>query len=324
MDGLRRLREELEARGFGGALLVNEPMARHTTFAIGGPADLLLVARTLDVLQTAVQLAWSHGVPVLVLGSGSNVLVADAGVRGLVVLNECRQFAMDAQGLVTAQSGVLLRELAQWTVARGWQGLEWAVGVPGTVGGAVVGNAGAYGGYMSDSVRWVTLLSPDGPAVKRLGVEVLRYGYRTSALKTGQNGKASLKGVVLEAGLQLRPGNAEELARIAAKNNAERKARTPEGCCAGSVFKRTPQYPAGFLIEQAGLKGRRIGGAEVSRVHANFLMNTGNATAADVKALIELVQAEVLAAFGQRLELEIEFVGAWEDSNVESKVGALE
>jgi UDP-N-acetylmuramate dehydrogenase len=198
--------------------------------------------------------------------------------------------------------------LARWSVEHEWMGLEWAVGVPGTLGGAVVGNAGAYGGSMSDIVRWATLLRPDG-TVERVDVEALEYSYRTSALK--RESHEGRRTVVLEVGMQLTPGDAEALRATVERITEQRKMRTPEGCCAGSIFKRTLQYPAGFLIEQAGLKGYRVGGAEVSPKHANFLMNVDGATATDVKTLIEHVQARVLDAFGQKLDPEIEFVGEW-------------
>jgi UDP-N-acetylmuramate dehydrogenase len=306
MNGIQRLQQALVERGYGPRLRLNEPLARHTSFAIGGPADLLLVAQTLEELQEWVQLAWELAVPVVVLGEGTNVLVADAGVRGLVVLNACTHFGLEDDGLVVAQSGVLLRRLARWAVEQGWEGLEWAVGVPGTVGGAVVGNAGAYGGSMADNLAWVTLLRPKGK-VEKVPVEALAYGYRTSALKQ-ETGRRS---VVLEAALQLKPGDPAELARRAEQFTVQRRERTPAGCCAGSVFKRTLQYPAGFLIEQAGLKGRRLGGAEISPQHANFIMNTGGASAAEVRALIRIIQDKVWATFGQHLEPEIEFIGDW-------------
>jgi len=304
---LERLRKELGERGYGQRLLVNEPLSRHTSFAIGGPADLLVPAREPGELRDLVELARAHEVPSLVIGGGSNILVADGGVRGLVIVSECRGHAIGQDGLLVAQAGALTARLAAWSCAQGWAGLEWAIGIPGTVGGAVVGNAGAYGGCMADMVRWVKLAQPDG-RVARVGVSELEYGYRASALKACEPGR---RPVVLEAGLQLSRGDAEELAGQIAQIAARRRSQTPEGHCAGSVFRRTRQYPAGFLIEQAGLKGKRIGGAEVSTKHANYLMNTGGATAADVRALMDLVREQVRAAFGEWLEPEIEFVGEW-------------
>ena len=183
----------------------------------------------------------------------------------------------------------------------------------------MVGNAGAYGGTVSDRLHAVRLLRLNGQE-ETVEARDLDYGYRTSALKReAGNGYRS---VVLEAVLQLERGDAEERAVRAAHVAEQRRLRTPRGSCAGSVFKRTPQYPAGFLIEQAGLKGRRIGGAVVSEKHANFLLNTDRATAADMHALITLVQDEVWSAFGQRLEPEIEYIGDWSRASARVAGGA--
>ena len=292
---------------YGARVLRDEPLARHTSFAIGGRADLFVGASKPEELAQLARYAQERELPVLWLGSGTNVLVADAGLRGLAVANVCRDFAMQPDGLLVAQSGVLLRELARWAVAQGWAGLEWAVGIPGTVGGAVVGNAGAYGGCMADAVSWATILA-EGDC-RRLSAEGLQYGYRTSALK--REPWQVRRSIVLDVALQLKQGNAQELALAAERFTVQREARTPEGHSAGSVFKRTLQYPAGFLIEQAGLKGYRLGGAEISDKHANYILNANGATAADVRALIELVQERVWTAFALRLEPEIEFVGEW-------------
>lgn len=308
MMSLEELRRDLIEKGYGERLLTNEPLARHTSFAIGGPSDLFISVRTKAEFIEVAQMAWGRNVPVLLLGGGTNVLVADAGLRGITIVNECRGYRLGEDGLLLAESGVWLAEVARWTVQQGWAGLEWAVGIPGTLGGAVVGNAGAYGGCMADVVRRVTLLQPNRDP-EEMDAEQLDYSYRMSALKQ-ENWRARRR-IVLEAAIQLTPGDPEELARKTENVSTQRRLRTPVGCCAGSIFKRTMQYPAGFLIEQAGLKGRRIGGAEVSPKHANFLMNTGGATAADVKALIDLVQKTVWASFAQRLEPEIELVGEW-------------
>lgn len=309
MDGLDRLKEALRGEGYGDRILVNEPMARHTSFAIGGPADLFFEAREQGELVRCVCLAWQMNVPVLVLGGGTNILVADRGIRGLVIVNACARFEVSPDGTLRVEAGKPLAELAHWCVAEGWAGLQWAVGIPGTVGGAVVGNAGAYGGYMADVVRQVKLLLPSGE-VREVDAEALEFGYRTSALKR-LSGRPR-RPVVLEATLALTRGDPEVLAREAARVTELRHERTPQGCCAGSMFKRTMQYPAGFLIEQAGLKGYRIGGAQVSPKHANFFMNTGGATAADVRALMEKVQREVWLTFAQHLEPEVELVGDWD------------
>mgnify|MGYP005847114787 FL=1 len=296
---------------------MQEPLAHYTSFRIGGAADLLVIVHELDELVECLGLARAADVPVLVIGKGSNILVADAGVRGLVLVNRCDRFTIDDSGLLRAASGALLRDLAYWTVEHGWAGLEWAEGIPGTLGGAVVGNAGAYGGCMADIVVWVRLLRPNGD-IARLPVEALEYGYRTSALKRECPLQRS---IVLEVGLQLVPGKVEVLRERVAEIAAQRRERTPMGASAGSIFKRTLQYPAGFLIDRAGLKGCRIGDAEVSAKHANFLMNRGHATAAEVRALVEKVQREVWAVFAQRLEPEIEFVGEWPQGDAAAREG---
>lgn len=313
MSALERVIAGLQAMGHGARLLRNEPMSAHTSFQVGGLADLLIAAETVAELVEWVRLARNEGLPCTVLGSGTNVLVADAGVRGIVILNACRSFRVEADGRVTAESGVLLRELARHTVSQGWQGLEWAVGIPGTIGGAVVGNAGAYGGYMADVVVEATLLTLEGQ-VQRVGLDALGFGYRTSALKRAKpNGG---RPIVLEAVMQLRPGDAAELAARADQVTQQRQARTPAGACAGSMFKRTDQYPAGFLIEQAGLKGLTVGGAQVSPIHANFVMNCGGATAQDIAQLVKIVQERVWQELGQRLEPEIEFIGEWAEATI--------
>jgi UDP-N-acetylmuramate dehydrogenase len=308
---LEALCAALSAEGYGDRMQRDRPVAAHTSFEIGGPADLLLVAEELSELVRWVGLARAHGVSCLVIGGGTNILVADAGVRGAVIVNSCQGWRVNQDGLLTAESGAKLADVAQNTIREGWGGLEWAVGVPGTLGGAIVGNAGAYGGCMADNVRWVRWLLPDG-CVDQVSVEALQYGYRTSILK--RETQPEQRPIVLEAALQLRAEDAAELQRRAADFARLRSEKTPRGRSAGSIFKRTMQYPAGFLIEQAGLKGVSIGGAEVSRKHANFLLNTGGASASEVRRLIERIQRQVWEAFGQRLEPEIEFVGDWPDS----------
>ena len=292
----------------GDRVLVNEPMSLHTSFRIGGPADLYVVARSARELVEFVSLAREHQVPYLVIGRGTNILVADRGIRGLVIESRAQgvRFRADEEGAVLwAESGALLRDLAWESVRRGLGGLEWAVGIPGSVGGAIVGNAGAYGGYIADVVREVTLLDGEG-SLCRLSVGELGFGYRTSRFKERPGGE-----VILEAELGLRPASPEELRSRVEGYTERRQARQPEEPSAGSVFKRTEHYPAGFLIEQAGLKGYRIGNAQVSPKHANFIVNLGGARAEDVKALIDLVREEVHRQFGLTLELEIELVGEW-------------
>ena len=310
MSGLKRLRELLDQGGYGEQVREKAALAPYTTYGVGGPADLLIEARATEDLAALVRLAHAAGVPALVLGAGSNVLIADGGVRGLVILNRCVGYGIDDDGVLVAESGVDLRKVARATVEAGWAGLDWAIGVPGSVGGGVVGNAGAYGGCIADNLVWVDVALADG-ARALWGAEELAFGYRTSALK--RVAEPSRRPVVLQAAFQLERADLAELQERVRAIQAQRLARTPAGRCAGSVFKRTLHYPAGFLIEQAGLKGQRVGDAVVSDKHANFIMNQGQATAADIRALIVLVQREVKEKLGERLEPEIEFLGVWDE-----------
>jgi len=309
LDGLRQ--------ALGDKAIRDEPLSRHTTFGIGGPADLFVVARTLGELRACMRLAWEHQVPYFILGGGANVLVADRGVRALVIQNACCAVECliedDEMWLVKAESGAEMKAVARQAISKGLAGLEWAVDVPGTVGGAVVGNAGAYGRYVSDSLRGAVVFSPaDGE--RWWSTSELGLGYRTSIFRVppDESGKtAGFSPVILSATFGLRREDASRTQERAAEYGLRRAESQPQGLSAGSVFKRTEQYPAGFLIENAGLKGKRIGGAVVSPKHANFIINLGTATAGDVRELIELIQETVQREFKIALELEIELVGDW-------------
>lgn len=318
---LREFVKELRQEGYGERVEVKASLSRYTSLGIGGPADILVEANGVQEMEHLAEMAREADVPFLVLGGGTNVLIADAGIRGLVIVNACRGFSWEREGLLVAHSGTLLTKLARWTVLQGWSGLEWAVGIPGTLGGAVVGNAGAYGGDMARTVRWVDVLNADG-TVERLYVEELGYDYRTSSLKRG--GTERHPRIVLDVALRLEPADSEVLQKKVSRITRRRKMHTPEGRSAGSVFKRTMQYPAGFLIDQAGLKGLCVGDAEISTKHANFFMNTGRATAADMRELIEQAQREVREAFSQELEPEIEFLGEWQAPAKQLSYGEVE
>ncbi len=289
------------------------PLARFTTARIGGPADALVVVEDVQALADVVQGAWADGIPVTLLGGGSNVLIADGGVRGLVVLNRARALRFETDGRVWAASGVLLPTLARQCAERGWSGLEWAIGVPGTVGGAVVGNAGAHGGDIASCLECVELLLP-GAGVATWSAEQLGLGYRTSRLKTWP---ATPRPVVLAARFALRPEDPEAILERMAAFNAYRRHTQPGGASIGSMFRNPPGDYAGRLIEAAGLKGARRGGIVISTLHANFFINEGNGTAADVRALMAEVQRRVWERFGIFLEPEIEFVGKWEDETAD-------
>jgi UDP-N-acetylmuramate dehydrogenase len=314
MDRLSALERDLVRAGF--SVRRDEPMSAHTTYEIGGPADLFVVAESERQLLVAVGQARRHGFTPFVLGGGANLLVADAGIRGLVVAYRAGQYAFRrdvaspqeaAEVLLWTEAGAAVKMLARESVSRGLEGLEWAVDLPGTMGGAIVGNAGAYGGYICDCLRDIRALEPDG-LVRQMEAVDVQFCYRGSRFKQQSLEERT---IVLSATLALRPGDPDEIAARAAQYTQRRWERQPQDPSCGSVFKRTDRYPAGFLIDQCDLKGTRRGNAMISLQHANFIVNLGGAKAADVRALIELTQKEVKARFDQDLELEVELVGQW-------------
>jgi UDP-N-acetylmuramate dehydrogenase len=318
--GVGALADTLNVR-FGQRLRRDELLAEHTTLRVGGPADLWLTASTLDELIEATTLAWEHQVPVFLLGSGANMLISDQGIRGLVLQNRCQQVTFRDTGdemsdppHVVVESGVILPSLAHRLARQGLSGLEWAVGVPGTIGGAVVNNAGAYGSSMADCLVRAELYSPADRRREWQLVNWFEYDYRSSRLRrqaaarAGGNGKGF---VVLQAELALSRKSPAEIENQMGAYSARRRATQPPGASVGSMFKNPPGDYAGRLIEEVGLKGTQIGGAQVSPVHANFFVNCGEAKAADFATLIDLTRQTVKARFDIELELEIERIGDW-------------
>ncbi|MYE05698.1 MAG: UDP-N-acetylmuramate dehydrogenase [Chloroflexi bacterium] len=298
---LQSLMQELEA-------LHGEPMSRHTFVQVGGPADWFVVVRDRATLADTVRAAHCAEAPLTVLGAGSNVLIRDGGLRGVVLKNEskgCRQ--LDG-ALIEVESGVRFAALARRTARAGLAGLEWAAGIPGAIGGGLPTNAGAYGSDLSDVLVSVTTISPDGESTV-LGAEELGLGYRDSNLRSGE-----FQGhIVASVTLQLRQGDIYSSLAEIDRVEALRKANAPAGPSLGSTFKNPEAdlRTAGQLIEQAGLKGARIGAAQVSDLHANYILNVdvGNAQASDFLALIAHVQNTVETRFGIRLEPEIAVMG---------------
>jgi UDP-N-acetylmuramate dehydrogenase len=284
----------------------NVSLAPYTSARIGGPADIFIMADTSAELAKIVKLLWKYEMPYIILGGGSNILVSDRGVRGVVVLNRAKavKFHIGDQPSVTVESGVVFSNLANRCASRGLSGLEWAATVPGTVGGAVYGNAGAFGGDMADNLIHAELLTENGR--EKFTAGQMGYGYRTSVLKRGE-----LKAVVLLAELSLKNSTKEEVTVKIQQFSAHRKATQPPGASMGSMFKNPPGDYAGRLIEAAGLKGTRIGNAEISPLHGNFFINHGKTRAEDIRALIQLVQKTVKEKQGVELELEIELIGEW-------------
>ncbi|MCL4824095.1 MAG: UDP-N-acetylmuramate dehydrogenase [Anaerolineales bacterium] len=241
-----------------------------------------------------------------ILGGGSNVLVSDRGVRGVVVLNRAKavRFETGERPKVRAESGVVFSNLANRCASQGLSGLEWASAIPGTLGGAVYGNAGAFGGDVAGSLIETELLT--GRGRETWTADKMEYGYRSSVLKRG-----AARAVILSAAFGLKNATAADVSATIGQFVQRRKSTQPPGASMGSMFKNPPGDFAGRLVEAAGLKGARVGNAEISAVHGNFFVNHGETKAGDIRALIELVQKKVKDEFGVTLELEIELVGEW-------------
>ncbi len=283
-----------------------EPLARHTSVRVGGPADLLLRVRSRDALRLVAAEAFARDLPFRVIGDGTNVIAADAGIRGLVIRNHGGEHGLCADGVtVWADAGCSLIGTARWTAGLGLSGLEGAATIPGTVGGAVVNNAGAYGWTAADSVTRIRVL--DGHGERWIGVQEMRYGYRTSIVKQ-RPGWA----VVLGAEMRLTRGDGASILAAMRERLAARQRTQPTAPSSGSVFRNPPGMSAWQLIDEAGLRGRECGGAHVSRKHANFIINGGGATAHDVAALIDEIEETVRSRLRVTLQREVEFIGAWE------------
>jgi len=284
----------------------NVSLAPYTSARIGGPAEVLVTARTADELVKAVQACQDAQLPFTLFGGGSNLLVSDQGLRGVAILNKAKatEFRPASEPTVWAESGVIFSNLAHRAAAQGFSGLEWAATVPGTIGGAVYGNAGAYGSDTAHDLVRAEILTEAGR--EWWPVDKLGYGYRTSVFKRGE-----VNGVVLSAEFRLKNAAVDTIKTTIDQLTARRKATQPPGASMGSMFKNPPGDFAGRLIEAAGLKGTRIGNAEISPTHGNFFVNHGETRAVDVKALIELAQKTVKENFGVELELEVELIGEW-------------
>jgi len=293
---------------FGGRLQENILMANYTTAHVGGPVDAALIAQSAAELENAVQQLWAMNVSFLLLGSGSNVLVSDAGIRGVVVINRAHTVKIDTHTnppTVWAESGANLSGLARQLALRGLSGLEWAANVPGSVGGAVYGNAGAYSMDVKSSLILAEILHrkegrQSWPCAR------LEFDYRSSVLKRDPG-----QAIVLAARFGLTTSTKDEVQARMEKYNAQRRHSQPTGASLGSMFKNPEGDYAGRLIEAAGLKGTRIGGAQISKVHANFFVNNQQASAKDIWGLIQLARRTVQDKFGVKLELEVELLGDW-------------
>ena len=284
----------------------NEPMAKHTTFKVGGPCDLLMQPETEQELVEAIQQCKATGEPYFVIGNGSNLLVKDAGIRGTVIVISNLYSAVEPVPeqpyMLRAQAGVLLSKLAKTAYQMQLSGLEFASGIPGTLGGGIYMNAGAYGGELSQVIVQTRYYDQERGQVKTLTGEEHEFSYRHSVFQTNKN-------IILESTLQLKPGNADEIKAMMDDFSMRRKSKQPlEYPSAGSTFKRPEGYFAGKLIEDAGLRGFAIGGAQVSEKHCGFVINRGDATADDILRVIAHVKEEVLRQFGVELEEEVQIL----------------
>jgi UDP-N-acetylmuramate dehydrogenase len=268
---------------------------------VGGPADILYIARTRDELILAVSEAQTYGVPWRVYGGLTNVLLPDSGLRGLVVLNHLRGYRFE-QDRLTAESGVIVVKVAREAVSKGMGGLTWAVGLPGTVGGAVVNNAGAFGGEISKNLLYADVYLP-GYGIQKVDESWFEFKYRSSKLKT-KNQNA----VIINTQFQLKKDEPDRLKQKAEEYTQRRQRTQPAGKTLGSTFKNPEGDYAGRLIDAAGLKGTSIGGFVISEQHANFFLNQGNGLASDYRALMQLVQDVVKEKFSIQLEPEIEIL----------------
>ena len=301
-------------------------LAPLTTMKVGGPAEYFATVNNTDQLLKLVRWARKVALPYFILGGGSNILISDRGIRGLVIYNRCRQVRLDAAPIfcigasderpyLFAESGAAMAGVARTSVREQLTGLEWAVSVPGTVGGAVAGNAGAHGGEVKDNLENALVMDEQGD-VQDYGVADFNYAYRDSTLKRLQPLQAAFKPVVLSVNFRLTPGDPTEISGRAERFLSHRRQTQPVEPSLGSAFVNPPDDYAGRLIEAAGLKGMRIGGAEVSQLHANFIINprgVGAASALDVIRLTQFIQATIEERFGVKLEREVQLVGEWDD-----------
>jgi UDP-N-acetylmuramate dehydrogenase len=290
------------AAGIKGQCRFNEPMSRHTSFRIGGPADLMVIPADQADLQSILAKISQARIPYMVLGNGTNMLVLDGGIRGVVIKITAGFRKMEINdGAIDVGAGYALPKLVEESAEKGLAGLEWGVGIPGSVGGALVMNAGAYGGQMSDAVKKVRGLTTDGDMLT-LKAKEINFGYRHSEYPKGF--------VIIGTNLEMRPGEKRSLRSVMNKWMDKRQKNQPLSLpSAGCIFKNPVGDSARRLIGVAGLRGKKIGGAKVSSKHANFMINDGNARAADVMRLIELVRERTYKELGIELVPEVRVIG---------------
>lgn len=285
----------------------NEPMSKHTTFRIGGNADLYVKILSTIELQAVLEIAKKHNISIYIIGNGSNLLVKDNGIRGIVIQIGMENYTITSteEGIIVkAEAGVKLAMLAQKLLQNEVEGFEFASGIPGTIGGAVKMNAGAYGSEMCNIIETTRYIDLKDGKIKELTNEEQKFEYRKSIFSNNK------KYIILETTLKLKKGNVEKIKEKMQEYAKMRKEKQPINYpSAGSTFKRGNNYITAQLIDECGLKGYSIGGAQVSNLHAGFLINKGNSTANDVLKLVEYVKQKVYEKFGIKIELEMEIVG---------------
>jgi UDP-N-acetylmuramate dehydrogenase len=293
---------------FGDRMQESAPLSGYTAARIGGPADVLVFVHKADELMKTAGKLWEMDIPFILLGGGSNVLVSDRGVRGAVIINRARLLKFDSQAkppTVRAESGVTPNDISQRAARLGLTGFEWATSIPGSLGGALYGNAGAFDGDMAGNLISLDVFHRQH-GQQTWPAEKMEYGYRTSLLK-----RTHPPIIIVSAELALKHGDQQAIQSKMEQFSTRRRLNQPPGASMGSMFKNPPGDKAGRLIEAAGLKGKQIGNATISTQHANFFINNGQTKAVDMRALIELAQKNVLDQFGIPLELEVELIGEW-------------
>lgn len=320
MKGLSELGDELlstaREKNLGGEVRTEEPLASHTSLRVGGPAEIYVLVRKEEELRAWIGLAQELAIAYRVIGGGTNLLVSDRGIQGLVIENRMRSIrVLEEEMTVVAASGVSLANLGRRLAKEGWGGLEWGSAIPGTVGGAVVNNAGAFGSAVAETIESILLLGAKGEQ-RELTASQLGFAYRTSVLK----GKGSMAGTVFSATFHVQKGKSTQLLQRIAEMDEHRRRTQPKEASVGSIFKNPPADFAGRMIEAAGLKGETAGRAQISPLHANFFVNLGGARAQDILALIRRAREKVADKFGVLLELEIEPVGEWEPGELQGVI----
>jgi len=284
-------------------IYANEPMSKHTTFKIGGTADIFVKLRSTEQIERLINLCNEKNVPIKVIGNGSNIFVKDNGVRGVVAKICTNSYEFLDEETIRVDAGMLNVKVSMILVEHSLTGFEFASGIPGTIGGAVKMNAGAYGSQMSDVVVKTKYIDFKDMQIKEINNTEQKFEYRKSLFSTTPS-------IIIDTTLQLKKAEKEEIQKKISKNNESRKTKQPiEKPSAGSTFKRGKNFITAQLIDECGLKGYTVGGAQVSTKHAGFVVNTGNATASDVIKLVEIIKQKIQEKFNKDIDLEIEIIG---------------